>query len=666
MPVTVPPPEPGTGRSTPAKCSRQYPKWGEGTLARSLTLNVRELSRSRICAIHTSQMGISRTIDTRLKTPRSANDVRVVSRSVSGDSSLAARELSFLVRLAQAAAATQRADEVLDLIIREATSAMGPDVCSLYLLTARGRELRLTATNGLNERMIGKVVMPVGDGITGWVAESRKPAVVPDVSKEPHWKWVPGLDEDRFHSMLSVPIESGPRLVGVLNVQSAEKRDFTSADIDFLRAIAGQVAGILERSELQRRTEVQLAEIQLSHDIHERFTRLSLEGAGISSILEVVGSLAGGRAVLYSGDGYRIRGAGESSDSMPPRIHVPNPLGQAGAREVRIHAGRPARALDVVPVRAGPDVLGLLAVSVDEKTVDSAGRRRALEHGSTVLALELSKERAAAEVERRLRGDLVEEVLAGALEADEAERVARQAERLGHRLPQRAWVIVLEPDDDETEAALGARGEIDRLDAALSGLIRSRMPGTLTIVRSASAVFLVPDEVAADLATVEKLAGQVLAAAAPVMKPGTASVGIGNLANGVSELARSHVEARQALRVTRRSGGRRRVASYRSLGAFRVRPEVRSPDAPRRFANALVGRLLEYAQSRDTPLLETLEALAAARWVRRAAPRPLGIHINSMSYRVERIQTLTGLQLDEPETRVAISIALRARTMLGM
>jgi sugar diacid utilization regulator/putative methionine-R-sulfoxide reductase with GAF domain len=592
------------------------------------------------------------------------NDVGVA--IAEGDTSLAARELSFLVRLAQAAAATQRPDELLDLIIRETTSALGTDVCSLYLLAARGRELRLTATNGLNEQMIGKVVMPVGDGITGWVADSRRPAVVPDVSKEPHWKWVPGLDEDRFHSMLSVPIESGPRLVGVLNVQSAEKRDFNSADIDFLRAIAGQVAGILERSELQRRTEVQLAEIQLSHDIHERFTKLSLEGAGISSILEVIGSLAGGRAVLYSGDGYRIRGAGESSDSMPPRIHVPNPLAQAGAREVRIHAGRPARALDVVPVRAGPDVLGLLAVSVDEKTVDSAGRRRALEHGSTVLALELSKERAAAEVERRLRGDLVEEVLAGALEADEAERVARQAERLGHRLPQRAWVIVLEPDDDETEAALGARGEIDRLDAALSGLIRSRMPGTLTIVRSASAVFLVPDEVAADLATVEKLAGQVLAAAAPVMKPGTASVGIGNLANGVSELARSHIEARQALRLTRRAGGRGRVASYRSLGAFRLLLEVQSPDALRRFVNELLGTLLEYAQSRDTPLLETLEALAAARWVRRAAARQLGIHINSMSYRVERIQTLTGLQLDEPETRVAISIALRARAMLGM
>jgi DNA-binding PucR family transcriptional regulator/putative methionine-R-sulfoxide reductase with GAF domain len=595
-----------------------------------------------------------------MKPSRKLTDVHVATGAA--DSSLAARELSFLVRLAQAAASTQRPDELLALIIRETTSAIGTDVCSLYLLMPTGRELLLTATNGLNENMIGKVTMKVGEGITGWVAESRRAVVVPDVSKEPHWKWVPGLDEDRFHSMASVPIESGPRLVGVINVQSSEQREFNSGDVDFLRAIAAQVAGILERSELQRRTEVQLAEIRLSHDIHERFTKLSLDGAGIGSILQVIGSLAGGRAALYSPDGYRVRGAGESSDGMPQRIHVPVAIG----REMRINAGRPPRPIDVVPVRAGAEMLGLLAVGVEQETSDFEGRVRALEHGSTILALELAKERAAAEVERRLRGDLVEEVLAGGLETEEAERVARQAERLGHRLPQKAWVVVLEADDDQTEAALAARGQQDRLDAALSGLIRSRLPGALTLVRSASAVLLVPDELAADLATVEKLAAQVLAAAAPVMKPGSASVGIGNLANGVAELARSHVEARQALRLTRRAGGRGRVASYRSLGAFRLLLEVQSPEALRRFVNELLGPLLQYAQSRDTPLLETLEALSSARWIRRAAARQLGIHINSMTYRVERIEALTGLQLDDPETRVAISIALRARAMLGM
>jgi sugar diacid utilization regulator/putative methionine-R-sulfoxide reductase with GAF domain len=616
------------------------------------------------------QTGVYGVVDTRLGVAAAG---RLTGRGAGGgseDSSLAARELGFLVRLAQAAASTQKPDELLALIIGEATSAMGTDVCSLYLVGPPGHELLLTATNGLNENMVGKVRMRVGEGITGWVAETRQPAVVADVSRDPHWKWVPGLDEDRFHSMLSVPIESGPRLVGVLNAQATEQREFNAGDIDFLRAIAGQVAGILERSELQRRLEAQLAEIQLSHDIHERFTKLSLDGAGTPAILEAVGALAGGPAALYSIDGYRVRGMGEAADSLPVRIHVPAPALQGTAREIRITAGRPARNVDVVPVRAGSDLLGLLAVGLDDRTADHPGdppgRLRALEHGSTVLALEMSKERAAAEVERRLRGDLVEEVLAGGLEGDEAERIARQAERLGHRLPHKAWVVVLEPDDDATEAALAAPGRQDRLDAALSGLIRSRMPGALTLVRSASAVFLIPDEVAPDLATAEKLAAQVLAGAAPVMKPGTASVGVGNLANSVGELARSHLEARQVLRLTRRAGGRGRVASYRSLGAFRLLLEVQSPDALRRFVEELLGPLLQYAQSRDTPLLETLEALAAARWVRRAASRQLSIHINSMSYRVERIESLTGLSLDDPETRVAISIALRARAMLGM
>jgi two-component system NarL family sensor kinase len=152
------------------------------------------------------------------------------------DSSLAARELGFLVRLAQAAASTQKPDELLALIIAEATSAMGTDVCSLYLLIPPGREMLLTATNGLNENMVGKVRMRMGEGITGWVAETRQPAVVADVSRDPHWKWVPGLDEDRFHSMLSVPIESGPRLVGVLNAQAAERREFNAGDLASDRA----------------------------------------------------------------------------------------------------------------------------------------------------------------------------------------------------------------------------------------------------------------------------------------------------------------------------------------------------------------------------------------------------------------------------------------------
>jgi sugar diacid utilization regulator/putative methionine-R-sulfoxide reductase with GAF domain len=579
------------------------------------------------------------------------------------DASLAFRELAFLQRLARAAASEQDSGQLLRLIIRETTEATNTDVASLYLVSEDGAQLLLTATNGLNERMVGRVRMKVGEGITGYVAETRRPAAVPDVSRDMHWKWVPGLDEERFHSMLSVPIESGPRLVGVVNVQSVEYRHFAEADIDFLGAIAGQVAGILERSEMHRRLEEQLTEIKLSHDIHERFTRLSLEGAGIPAILQALGTLAGGGAALYSPDGFRVRGVAEA-EGLPARVTLPTGF-TAGAREARVHAGRPARPVDLVPVRAGTELLGVLAVKVPDGSFDADGRRRALEHGSTVLALEMSKERASAEVERRLRGDLVEQLLAGGLEEDEAERLAHQAERLGHRLPARAWVLVLEPDDEESESEIATRGRQDRLDGALSDLVRRRAPGALTLVRANSVVILLPEDAAPDLAAAERMAALAQQAAAAVLKPGSVSAGIGNVAASVAELARSHVEARQALRLSRRTGARARVTSYRSLGAFRLLLEVQSPEVLRGFVDEVLGALVKYSESRETPLLATLEALVAGRWTRRAAARKLGIHINSMSYRVERIQALSGLSLDDPETRVAIAIALRARAMLG-
>jgi sugar diacid utilization regulator len=260
----------------------------------------------------------------------------------------------------------------------------------------------------------------------------------------------------------------------------------------------------------------------------------------------------------------------------------------------------------------------------------------------------------------------VEEVLAGGLDAEEAERLARQAERLGHRLPHRAWVVVLEPDEEQSETEMASRWRQDRLDSVLGDLVRRRIQGALTVVRSASAVLLVPAEIAPDLAAVEKLAQALITGVGPVLRPATASAGIGNLADGVGELARSHLEARQALRLSRRAGRASRVISYRSLGAFRLLLEVQSPEALRGFVGEVLGPLLKYAESRETPLLETLEALVGARWVRRAAARQLGIHINSMGYRIERIENLTGLSLDDPETRVAIAIALRARAMLGM
>ena len=83
-----------------------------------------------------------------------------------------------------------------------------------------------------------------------------------------------------------------------------------------------------------------------------------------------------------------------------------------------------------------------------------------------------------------------------------------------------------------------------------------------------------------------------------------------------------------------------------------------------RFVEETLGALVRYQEGRRTPLIETLEKLSAEHWNRRAAARALHLHVNSLAYRIQRIESLLGVSLEDAETRVALSIALRARSLL--
>ncbi len=144
------------------------------------------------------------------------------------------RELFFLQQLSVAAASTMGRDELLSLVIKETNGAMDADVCAIYLYDRDRDGLVLTATNGLNQEAVGRVVMRLGSGVTGAVAAGRQPLAVAEVSRDPRFQWIEGVDEERFTSMLSVPIEAGPRMVGVLNVQTVERREFRPDEMAFL------------------------------------------------------------------------------------------------------------------------------------------------------------------------------------------------------------------------------------------------------------------------------------------------------------------------------------------------------------------------------------------------------------------------------------------------
>ena len=172
-------------------------------------------------------------------------------------------QLRFLYEILRLATTAGTWEELLATVVDGTRDALRANVSSLYLLDRDGAMLTLGATTGLDRHQIGRAKVPFGEGITGRVAASRLPMVIPDVRAERRFLWVRGLDQRRFvATMLSVPLTWSDQVVGVLNVQTEERRDFTPADVDHLSAIADLLAGIVEKGRLQREAEAQVEQLK--------------------------------------------------------------------------------------------------------------------------------------------------------------------------------------------------------------------------------------------------------------------------------------------------------------------------------------------------------------------------------------------------------------------
>lgn len=168
-------------------------------------------------------------------------------------------QLRFLHSVARLATTARTWDELLETVVDGTRDALHADVSSLYLLDRDGAYLTLAATNGLDRFQIGRARVPFGEGVTGHVAATQRPLVIPDVKADPRFLWVRGLDQRRFvASMLSVPLTWHDQTVGVLNVQTERPRDFGPSDVAQLSAVADLLAGIVEKGRQQSEAEARV------------------------------------------------------------------------------------------------------------------------------------------------------------------------------------------------------------------------------------------------------------------------------------------------------------------------------------------------------------------------------------------------------------------------
>jgi len=139
--------------------------------------------------------------------------------------------------------------EVLAIIVREVQTAMGAEVCSVYLFDETDQRYVLMSTRGLRQQSIGKVRLAMGEGLVGLVAAKEEPLNLQDADKHPNFAYFEEIGEEVFHSFLGVPIIHHRKVLGVLVLQQRAQRRFAAEEEAFVVTVCAQLSGAIAHAE---------------------------------------------------------------------------------------------------------------------------------------------------------------------------------------------------------------------------------------------------------------------------------------------------------------------------------------------------------------------------------------------------------------------------------
>jgi signal transduction histidine kinase len=170
---------------------------------------------------------------------------------------LSHERLRLLYQVSNVIHSTLDSQEALQLIVSEAVRVMRATSGSLVLINPTTNFLEIHAAQNLPSAA-RKLKLRVGEGITGWVARTGKPARVGDVTHDPRYVSV----RRDVRSELAVPLQVQGEVRGVINVDSERADAFTADDQELLQELALQAAKVIHNTWLyeQLRLKVRLFE----------------------------------------------------------------------------------------------------------------------------------------------------------------------------------------------------------------------------------------------------------------------------------------------------------------------------------------------------------------------------------------------------------------------
>ena len=312
----------------------------------------------------------------------------------------------------------------------------------------------------------------------------------------------------------------------------------------------------------------------------------------------------------------------------------------------------------VAPILGREGYLGLLSLLIGNQEASQEERALA-SRGAAASAIVLGREQAAAVARQELELNVLDEILDGALRSEIS--LIQQARRLGHSLDQPHSALVARFD---APGGTLPRASLDAMRTAVEAvLIKLDVSALWRIRHNNIEVVWNPDQVAQGV-DFPGVFQQELARQSRSGTGGMVSLGVGALHAGTAGIRQSHQEAKQALTMSRRLYGLGQVTQFEDLGIYRLLFAARDLPELRSFHDDALTTLIDYDRQHGAELLRTLGAFFAGRCGPKETASILGVHRNTVLYRLERIRELTGFDLDDADVRLRLQLAYSAHIAL--
>ncbi|MCE0767746.1 helix-turn-helix domain-containing protein [Pseudonocardia kujensis] len=392
---------------------------------------------------------------------------------------------------------------------------------------------------------------------------------------------------------------------------------------------------------------------------YRHVSSLAVQDAGMETVAEVIAERVDANVAVVDeklsvlaaapADGAAWVAGVIGDHSAHPRLTQVVGVAARTRRAVRLPRVSDAAPLIVAPIVVGDDVPAYLLTLHDGG--DDAGEDLRLlltEHAATICGVILGRERVVAAAATQVRNDLMEGLLSG--NGSDPEEVQRWARHLGYHedTPHRVLSIVLDIDDNELTG---------RICVAMERFVTTRVPEAITAVRGREVAVVVPEPDPA-VRRAEQLAHTCVEHAPHLLGNAVATVGIGDACHSATGIARSYDGARRALDITQRMGRTGTAVAFEDLGIHRLLLEVADPAELRDFVREVFGDLDTPGRGNMAEYLATLSCYFRANNSPQRASQILHVHPNTVSYRIHRVQEMTGLDLGSYRDRLLAQVAL--------